>query len=207
MWAQTAATLTEGLAPTVLGRWQHKGRGPEITQKDTQRRCLGSATKEDLTGVTETKSIRVHTIRPITIPVMPVSNHHSSSPKKDGGQRPVIYLKYFQEGGPSHSQRSPKERQLYGKDGPERCFLHSSNSSPIPTSSLQDEREDLPVQLSPFWLVHSTNSIQASHGDAEITEHTFTLPLRYVDLKQVQSAELPGSGLVVSPGLIGGNST
>ena len=86
-------------------------------------------------------------------------------------------IRAFQDGGPAHSQSSIKERRLDGKGGPERCILHGPNSLPIPTSSpLQDGEEDIPVQLSPFRLVHSPESIhedtQASHRDAQITEHS-----------------------------------
>jgi len=35
-------------------------------------------------------------------------------------------IRAFQDGGPPHSQSSPKERRLYGKGGPEGRFLHGS---------------------------------------------------------------------------------
>ena len=101
-------------------------------------------------------------------------------------------IRAFQDGGPPHSQSSPKEGQFYGKDGPEGCFLHDSNSPPISTSPFQTEREGLPVQLSLFWLVQSTDSIhkdtQASHGDAEITQQsTGSLHGRYASNGRVQA--------------------
>jgi len=56
--------------------------------------------------------------------------------KKDGDQRPVIYLKglnqfvegrTFQDKGPSSPFRSPPARQLDGQDGPEGCIPSDLN--------------------------------------------------------------------------------
>ena len=54
-------------------------------------------------------------------------------PKKVGGQRPetskqTCEIRTFQDGGPTHSQNSPKERRLDGKGGPQRCLLYGSSS-------------------------------------------------------------------------------
>ena len=89
----------------------------------------------------------------------------------------VCEVRALQDGGPSHSQSPPEETRLDGKSGPERCIFHGSSSPSISAvPPLQVGEEDIPVQLSPLWLVHSSESIhedtQTSCGNAQITKHS-----------------------------------
>ena len=109
-------------------------------------------------------------------------------PKKYGRQRPVTSLKTqpvsedqaLQNGRLSYAERPAKSRRLDGQDRPERCIFHDSHCSGgqrYPQIAM--EGPDIPVQLSPVWVVLSSVGLYPDHmtsciylaGDRSTSHH------------------------------------
>ena len=113
------------------------------------------------------------------------ANHKFESPE------PIPSYSTLQNGEHLYSQRYFEAGRLYGKNRPEgRVFQRQNFPRSQEVFEIPLERSCLPIQSSPFWFGHSTQSLFKDHArsDEDLTgeEHTtHSVSRRYFDLGQL----------------------